>query len=294
MSGDPAFVPHFSMPLISPRPSDCQLSPPDYYAEVGNQTIVTLTNSPTLPEQVLPSGPPQDKALIVTVSNPDSVFQYAPTSGGGGQTLPPWRTLFAMMGGTLSYVSAAAPGGLNPFLPPPYNALTTIVVPGPPAGLPTTTLWGTLVLRLWGADILRMQEASDTGPACSALFYVGVDEASASAAAVAALALLYPQARFDEAVAGARKPALQDVVEGIKGAPYVSPPTYAGLINDYAEAFVLGNTSVLVKGGTEIGKAVIVDPATAPLGRVELWAVDASPTPEFQMVSPYFWAGAFT
>lgn len=283
------FSPLFHMPVIAPAPADYAGDAVAYYAEVAQQTAVTLTAVEVLPEQMLtPSASLQAKGLVVTLGNPDATFQYAASSQAPAP--PAWRTLFAMAGGFLRYIPSGAPGGLNPALPPPFDTLAP-VSPAAPVDL-TTPAWGTLALDIWPADSRLMQEAAPQKPSLGALYYVGADEAAAAVAIKPLLAVQYPQARYDASVSAGKTPALQKAVEGIKGAAYGSAQSYATLLDDYVAEFKQGTTSVLVKGGSQIGAAILADPGGGPIGRIEFWAMDAAQSRSFQDISDYFWAGA--
>lgn len=287
-TGDNPIRPRFHMPLIAPKPADHQVAAPDYYAEVAQQCAIGVIPTAPEPELILfPGNPPDPKGLLVTLANPDAVFQYS-----GQIQTPPWRTLFAMTGGFLTYIRSTSVTGLNPWLPPPFDAIDPPFAPSTPTGL-LTSQWGTLVLRLWSQDVGRMQDKLDAAPACGTLYYVGVAEDSLSGPVGDVVQRLYPTSRFDAAVAKGRQPTLLRVLEKIAGAPYSSAPSYSQLVSDYAARFIAGETSLLVEGGTPIGKTILTSAGggTGNAGQVLLWALDSSATPAFAPVTPYFWSG---
>jgi hypothetical protein len=290
-----SFQPRFRMPVIAPPPPDYAGDAEAYYADVEQQSGVVAAPIAIEPEEVqaAPNASPAN-GMKVTLSNPNGVFQYVPT----GISVPapppaPWRTLFAMMGGQLRYVPSTDPAGLNAQLPPLYDSLPSPFTPQTPAGLLTSS-WGTLVLRLWGADVMKMQARLDGAPACGVIYYVGVDETSLNAAVEPVVHQLFPATGFASSIAGNRTPALRLVVEEILSAPYAQPPSYAQVVADYVAQFVAGKTSLLVPGGTPIGTTVLLDPGggAAPGGEILLWAVDSGQAPAFADINAYFGAGA--
>ena len=197
-----------------------------------------------------------------------------------------------MTGGFLTYVRSTPAPGLGPWLPPPFDSIASPFVPTAPAGL-ATAQWGTLVLRLWAPDVAGMQRNLDAGPACGALYYVGVAEDSLAAPVAAIVHRLYPQQRFDASVAKGKAPTLRRVIEKISGTPYQTTPSYTQLVTDYVARFVAGETSLMVEGGQAIGKTVLVSPGggSGDAGEISIWAVDTSTAPAFADVAPYFWSG---
>jgi hypothetical protein len=294
----PKFAPTFAMPVIAPPPAGYMPTVAAYYAEIAAQTLATPTAVELLPEQLLnPSGPFQTKGMLITVTNPDSVFQPAtPIPPPPLPTLPdvlrPFGTVYAMLGGELGYRRSTDPQGLNSLLPAAFAALVPAVQYPPPADL-ITPAWGTLRLQVWAADALRLQEKLPGEPQCRIILYVGIDEASLKPLLEPLLKRLYPEQIFlDHIAAQSAKPAaeqkkapLREVVEAILLTPYpdlpaASLPSYATLIDAYLDAFLAGSTTLMVSGGSAIGEAIKTnaagDPPTAATGRVELWFVDES------------------
>lgn len=292
MLNDAPLKTRFHMPVIAPAPKDYQGTAPAYYAEVAQQCATGALPIPVEPELIVAlSASPSPKGLQVTLANPDGVFQYQ--SGGQGPAPPPWRTLFAMTGGFLTYVPSTVASGLGPWLPPPFDSIASPFVPTAPAGL-ATARWGTLVLRLWGPDVARMQRNLDAGPACGVLYYVGVAEDSLAMPVAGIVSRLFPKERFDSSAAEGKQPTLRRVLEKMAGTPYPTMPGYTQLVTDYVARFVAGETSLMVEGGQAIGKTVLVSPGGGGgvAGEISLWAVDASTAPAFADVAPYFWSGA--
>lgn len=289
-----SFQPRFRMPVIAPPPRDYAGDADAYYAEAALQAGVVATPITVEPEELLSApNPSPTNGMRVTLTDPDGVLQHVPMAvSDPPPPTAPWRTLFAMMGGQLRYVPSTAPAGLNAHMPSPYDSLSPPFTPRAPAGL-LTPAWGTLILRLWGADVMKMQTEIDSGPACGVIYYVGVDEASLDAAMEAIIHQLFPAASFAASITANRIPALRQVVEEILSAPYTQPPSHAQLVTDYVTQFVAGKTSVLVPGGAAIGKALLVDPGGgAAAGEVLLWTVDSGPVPAFTDIKPYLGAGA--
>jgi hypothetical protein len=277
----------FFMPLIAPAPDGYAGDATAYYAEVLQQCAVSVVPVAVEPEEILSQGGSAGtKGLLVTLGDPDGVFQSG--QGGQGPAQPPWRTMFAMAGGFLTYVRSTHSAGLNAWMPPPYDAITPPFAPAAPAGL-STPLWGTFVLRLWAPDVSRMQTKLESDPACGTLFYVGVAEDSIAATIAPLIERAFPQSRFDATRAKAKKPSLQRLIEKIAGAPYTSPPSYNQSVNDLIARFLDGETSLLVEGGALIGKTVLVSSGGASdAGQLILWACDSSAAPAFAPAMPYF------
>jgi hypothetical protein len=303
------FVPTFAMPVIAPAPDGYSGDAPAYYAELASQTTVGPSLVEILPEQLLPVNPLEKKGLFVTITNPNAVFQpsvpLTPNSDPNAPLPPPlptFDTLFALMGGDLIYRRATATDGLNSLLPSPFDAITPAVQYPSPAGL-LPAAWGTLVLTLWGADFDRLQTALNDRPACLSVYYVGVDEASLVPLLKPALRRMYPkQAYLDYLAQQSQLPAaeqkkavVREVVEAITLIPYPTAPadptpSYDQLIDDHLVEFVNGHTSLTVKGGTPIGRAIQCDPSGMPssqtTAQVELWFIEAGSPQQF--LSP-FW-----
>lgn len=305
MADDDKFVPTFAMPVIAPAPFGYTGDAAAYYAELAGQTQVTTTQVEVLPEQQLPPTTPLDKkGLLVTITNPDATFQPAvPITGTTSvlAPLPTFGTLFAMMGGWLSYRRSTAAEGLNSFFPDPYASLQAPVQYSAPAGL-LTPAWGTLVLTLWGADYDVLQAALGDHPGSLVVYYLGVDEASLLPLLKPALKELFPEQAYNDhiaaqgqlSVAKQKMAPLRDVIEAITVVPYgtaiTAPvPSYNQLIDDHLAAFVNGTTAIMVKGGKAIGKAIQCNAgftSSQPIAQVELWFVDAGSPQQF--LSP-FW-----
>lgn len=282
---DEKFVPTFYMPVIAPAPEGYAGDAAAYYAEVAIQSFVTLEDVLIPPEATVVTDPPETKGLKITIPSP-------------GATSPapfPFGTVFAIMGGWLTYVRAtpdALAGSavdLVPSLPPPFNGVTPPPQYPAPAGLdPPATPWGALVLRLWGIDFQKLTETLQGSPACNAVYYLGVDEASVQTALTPLVKLHFRRDHYDQSVANHEKPVFQDVVEEIKGQLYATTPTpYDDLVNDFLIAMLNGNTSLLVKGGAPIGEAVrVIDISSGTgvqpaVGKVELWLLDGGEPPQF-------------
>jgi hypothetical protein len=294
----PKFVPVFAMPIIAPPPTGYSGDPATYYSKLALQTMVVPTPVEILPEQTIPpANSLEKKGLVVTVNNPANSFQPDTPLPSAALPPPPFATLFALMGGDLEYRRSTDPAGLNPLLPPPFDALATPLHYPAPAGL-TTAAWGTLRLRVWGTDFKLMKDSLKDTPPCGTVYYLGVDEASLEPLLKAVLNRIYPQqAHLDHIAATSqlpageqKKPPLRQVVETVRGMQYPGGPTsatpsHAILIGDYFDAFLNGNTSLLVGGGTPIAKAIEISAGLAgSLGRVELWFLGEGPTPQF--ISP--------
>ncbi|MEA3012205.1 MAG: hypothetical protein QOD42_750 [Sphingomonadales bacterium] len=301
------FQPVFAMPVIAPSPRGYSDTVANYYVEISTQTAVTPVLVKIGPEQQLPANPLDDKGLRISITNPGAAFVPAvplsPPADPDAPPLPPpapFGTLFALMGGWLSFVravpstTAGSAVDLVPILPPPFDALTPAPQYPAPAGLAPATSWGAFLLRLWGVDFQKLVAALPDSPACSAVCYLGVDEASARTALAPLVKLHFPLAAYDASLAVPEKPVLRDVMEGIKGQPYTGSPSYAVLIDDFLDALFDGDTNLLVKGGSAIGEAVrIPDPANSSqmIGRVELWFLDNATPPAFIVPTPLL-AGA--
>lgn len=290
MDDDKRFVPRFHMPLIGPPPLDYPGDAGAYHADAAAQAGAAVINVPVEAELLMPpSGGIGDNAVRITLSNPDGTLQYSPNGTGPTPVLHPWRTLYALLGGVLAYAPSTSASGLNPHLPPPYNSLNPPLTPTPPAGLAAP--WGTLVLSPWGLDARRLQEKTEDGTACGAIYYIGVDEISLAPHITAAIKALFPEDRYGDSVAAGHKPALCKVVERLSSTIYAQTPPYNTLIADHLDLFLNGQAAVMVRGGTPIGKAVIIG-GSNPTARIDLWAVDASPSRAFTDLTPYLWAGA--
>jgi hypothetical protein len=279
------FQPAFAMPVIAPPPDDYAGGVAAYYAAVVLQSAVTFADVKVGPEEkvALQQGAPapEPKGLKIRIPNPTGLIT----------DFPPFGTLFALMGGWLTYVRAVPDSvavsavDLTPVLFPPYSDL----IPAPqfpaPAGLDPLKPWGALVLRLWGMDFEKLTDALGQSPACNAVYYLGVDEASAKTALEPLVKLHFRQDHYDQSVAAGTKPVFQDVVEEIKGQAYATTPAlFATLVTDFLTELLNDNTSLLVKGGSPLGEAVQVPDSTAtpPLvGSVELWFMDNSQPPQF-------------
>jgi hypothetical protein len=296
------------MPVVGPPPAGYSGTVPSYYAAVATQTTVTPTLVEILPEQLVPqSGALEKKGLLVTITNPAASFPPPPVNPPLAIPPPPpsFGTLFAVMGGELVYRRATDPMGLNTLLPPPYSAIQTAVTYPAPAGT-VTPAWGTLILQIWGTDLQALKGALKDKPPSSFVYYLGVDEASLAPLLKAALKEIYTeQIYLDQLAAESQKPAVKQrkpsvraVVETIMLSPFqtgpVAPtPTYNQLIDDYFNAFLAGSTTILVKGGTPVGKAIEVSgpgfPGPTTVGQVELWFLDTSVPAEF--ISPIWILG---
>ncbi len=287
----PKFKPAFAMPVIAPPPSGYAGTMADYYAEIATQTTMTPTLVQILPEQMLPVSPLVEKSLLITITNPAASFVPAIplTVDPDAPAAPPspFATLFALMGGWLSYVRATPGGGLHlaSMLASPFDTITPAPEYPAPAGLDPATAWGAFVLRLWGMDLKRLAEALPETPVCSAVYYLGVDELSARAALAPLVRLHFPLDQYDASVAGNEKPVLQDVMEEVKGQAYAgAAPSHADLIDDFLDALFDGSTTLLVKGGSAIGQAVQVpdpDASSQMIGQAELWFIDDASPPAF-------------
>ena len=276
------FVPAFAMPVIAPPPDGYVGGTAAYYAAVLLQSAITFADVKVGPEDKLAlqqgTPAPEPKGLKIGIPNPSGLITG----------FPPFGTLFAVMGGWLSYVRAVpdtvagSTVNLAPILLPPFDG----VIPAPqysaPAGLdPPAAPWGAFVLRLWGPDFDKLAGALGQSPACAAVYYLGVDEASAKTALEPSVKLHFRQDHYDQSVANGTKPVFQDVVEQIKGQAYATTPTlYGTLVADFLIGLLNGNTSLLVKGGSPIGETVrVIDSTTTTpqaVGHIELWFMDGS------------------
>jgi hypothetical protein len=282
------FLPALAMPVIAPPPDDYVGGAAAYYTAVALQSVLTFGDVVIGPEAAVAlqqaAPPPDPKGLSVKIPNPSGLITG----------FPPFGTLFALMGGWLTYVRAVpdtvavSAVDLTPILFPPYSDL----IPAPqfpaPAGLDPLKPWGALVLRLWGMDFEKLAAALGQSPACNAVYYLGVDEASAKTALEPLVKLHFRQDHYDQSVQDATKPVFQSVVEEIKGQPYTTTPApYATLVTDFLTELLNGNTSLLVKGGAPIGEAVQVPDSASttgtppPVGSVELWFMDNSQPQQF-------------
>jgi hypothetical protein len=301
------FVPAFAMPVIAPPPDGYAADAAAYYLELASQTTVTPALVEVLPEQLLPPmNPLEKKGMLVTITNPNAIFQPSvPLTGSGdpNSTLPPlptFDTLFALMGGNLIYRRATAPDGLNSLLPSQFDGITPAVQYPSPAGL-LTAAWGTLVLTLWGTDFDKLQTALNDNPACLTIYYVGVDEASLAPLLKPALKQMFTEQVYLDflaaqnllELAAQKKPVIREVDEAVRLIPYTTAPaattpTYDQLINDLLAQFVNGTTSLMVKGGMPIGRAIQCDPSgmvgSQTIAQVELWFIDAGALQQF--ISP--------
>jgi hypothetical protein len=279
------------MPVIASRPAGYAGTAADYYLEIAAQTTVTPALVQILPEQLLPANPLVEKGLLITITDPSASFvPAAPLAVDADAPAPPpapFATLFALMGGWLSYVRATPGAGLDltAMLAPPFDSITPPPEYPAPAGLDPAAQWGAFVLRLWGVDFQRLAESLPEAPACTAVYYLGVDELSARSALAPLAKLHFPLDRYDASIAANEKPVLQDVMEEVKGQAYTgAAPSHADLIDDYLDALLDGATNLLVQGGSAIGEAVQVPDPGAPsqsIGRVELWFLDDSSPPNF-------------
>lgn len=288
VSGTQKFTPAFAMPVIAPPVAGAD--PVAHYAAVAAQCPLTFADVVTAPEAALALDPQQSsapaptaKGLAITIPNPSSALA----------DLIPFNTLYALMGGALSYVRAipdTATGSsiaLAPFLVPPFSALAPAPKYPAPAGLDPGKAWGAFRLCLWGTDFDKLKEALGTSAACGQVYYFGVDEASAKAALKPLVELEYTQASYDQAVTQGKTPPFRLVVEGIKTQAYATAPTYATLVADFVTELFNGKTDLVVKGGSAIGQAVeltIASSGSNPAivnGFVELWFADAAAPPAF-------------
>ncbi|HEX8364041.1 MAG TPA: hypothetical protein VF603_02015 [Allosphingosinicella sp.] len=291
------FVPAFAMPVIAPPPASYASDAATYYGAVAGQCFLAFADVVIAPEDALPDDPnqppappPDPKGLVITIPNPAGAMTDA----------APFGTLFALIGGWLSYQRAAPDGSavdLMPILPLPFATVTPAPSYAAPSGLDATKPWGVFVLRLWGMDYDKLAAAVGKEAACNAVYYLGVDEASAKAALEPLVKLHFRKDAYDVSIAKPEKPVFQDVVEEILGQAYSPAPSYATLVGDFLTALLNGATQLLVKGGASIGQAVQVPDSSVttgtppPVGRVELWFLDGSEPPRF--ISPYpFFKGA--
>jgi hypothetical protein len=295
------FVPAFAMPVIAPPPDDYVGGAVAYYADVALQSFLTFQDVVIPPEAALPPDPqqttpppPDPKGLKITIPTPSAAIT-------GGH---PFGTLFALMGGWLTYARAVpdtvagSAVDLAPILPPPFGGVTPAPQYPAPAGLDPLKPWGAFVLRLWGMDFQKLAEALGQSPACNSVYYLGVDEASAKAALEPLVKLHFRKDHYDQSVAKPEKPVFQDVVEEIKGQSYaITPAVYTDLVTDFLTELLNGTTSLLVKGGAPIGQALQVSASTTstlPLaGRIELWFMDNSEPQQF-IASTQIFRGALT
>jgi len=290
-----SFTPAFAMPLIAPPPDGYDTA--TYYSDVASQTTVTATPVEVLPEQQATTADPlEKKGMLVTVTNPDATFQSSNSGSGSpsSNNLQPFGTLFALMGGELRYLPSTSPEGLNPLLPSPFSEASTPIQYPPPDGL-VTTAWGTLALTLWWADFNKLQTALDDNSACQTIYYVGVDEGSLAPLLKPAFERIFTQQAYSDHLTAQsslpapdrKKAVLRDVVETVTLTPYAtdpasSTPTYDDLVDAFMAEFVKGTTSLMVKGGTPIAKAVQSAPAGGEtIAQIELWFVDAGAPQQF-------------
>ncbi len=283
MTQGAAFDSHFHMPIIAPAPPDFGPNASVYYSQVKSQADWQVSSVTIAPELVIPPQNPGPKGLKVTIEHPAARFSYTP----GAPISPPppqpplFGSLFAMTGGEVWYRPSTA--GLNSLLPAPFSAHTSpLLAPAPSAGV-SSGAWGTVALKLWPEDVVKLSAWQPDAAILSTVFYVGVDQASLAIALKPCVEKTYPLSDYDASIAKSVRPSLQDVMETVRGSAYGGVQPYATLVADHVAAVIAGTTGLLTPGGAILGEAVKIVPSGSgqPSAEVQFWFLDGQSPQRF-------------